>query len=359
MSATQSKQQIATIETTLPLIKSHANQAEQQGHISTPVLNALIENGVFKLFVSADYNGKPTDLPTALKIFELIASADGATGWLAMIGAGGGLFAGFMQPEIAHEIYSPDNAVIAGSGMPAGIANTVDKGFEVSGRWAYASGAHYATWFTANYRINGDSEQIISLAVPSKKVTIHNTWQVMGMKATGSHDFSIEPTFVAKQYSFNLFAAPVLNDPIYKCPLMTLASLSFASVAVGIARHGMSAFEDFAGNKRLSDTQKLADESSIQKRISAARDRIDSSQQELYQLANQSWQKLENGEKLEEALQDKIDNRCIEIVAECVQALDSLKTRAGMMAVFNDSEFGRAWRDIHVLSQHVIIASKD
>ncbi len=118
------------VETLLPLIRADAPTAERQGHLTDAVLAALFKQRLFRLFIPECYQGEATDLPTALKVFERIAYADGATGWLVMIGAGGGLFSGFMAEAAAREIFEPENAVIAGSGMPSGLAKTTKDGLK-------------------------------------------------------------------------------------------------------------------------------------------------------------------------------------------------------------------------------------
>ncbi|WP_373019269.1 hypothetical protein [Thiomicrorhabdus sp.] len=346
------------VKAILPIIKQAAEASEQLGRLQDEVLDALFEQRLFRLFIPEKYNGEPTDLPTALHAFELIASADGATGWLAMIGAGGGLFSGFLEESAASEIFSPERAVIAGSGMPSGVATkNQDDGYDVSGRWAYASGAHNATWFTANCLIEGTDNEITAVAVPAEQVEIHDTWNVFGMKATGSHDFSVESVPVKRAYTFSLFKEPVLDDPIFRCPLEVLASLTFASVAVGIAQHALDEFNEYAQHKQsFGSTAPLAENEGIKQRCDKANQLISTCSDELYRLAEQVWTQLENGETPEEALRKEVQQAGIDIVQDCVEATNLLKARAGMLAVFTGSAFGRAWRDLNVLSQHVMLA---
>jgi alkylation response protein AidB-like acyl-CoA dehydrogenase len=344
------------VETLLPLIRADALTAERQGHLTNAVLAALFEQRFFRLFIPERYQGEATDLPTALKVFERIAYADGATGWLVMIGAGGGLFSGFMAEAAARKIFEPENAVIAGSGMPSGLAKTTKDGFEASGRWAYASGAHHATWFTANCKVD-DTEDILAIAVPAAEVTVHSTWSAFGMKATGSHDFSVEKVSMPRDFTFSLADAPVLNDPIFHCPLETLASVTFGSVAIGIAQHALEAFQAFAQHKTVyGQDGVLAEQPAIQQCIEQAQTQIESARTQLYALADAVWQACEHGQAPDEALRTQVQTECVTLVQNCLRAADSLKARAGMMAVFDTSEFGQAWRDLHVLSQHAILS---
>lgn len=347
------------VTTILPIIEQNVQKSEQLGHLTDEVLDALFEQRLFRLFIPQEYNGEATDLPTALKVFERVASADGATGWLVMIGAGGGLFSGFLQEDAAKEIFSPERAVIAGSGMPSGIASRIEDGFEVSGRWAYASGAYHASWFTSNCKVDGDDNEITAIAVPAEQVTIHDTWSVFGMQATGSHDFSLDSIAVAPAYTFSLSQPPLLTDPIFHCPLETLASLSFASVAVGIAQHALNEFNDFAQHKRpAGSSHSLAETSEIQQLCYQTEHLISNARDSLYGLAQQVWSAAESGTNPEESLLNQVQKMGVANAQACLKAVDLLKARTGMNAVFTDSPFGRAWRDLHTLSQHTIVTPK-
>ncbi|QKI88274.1 hypothetical protein [Thiomicrorhabdus xiamenensis] len=348
---------LQNVKSILPAIRQAARESEQQGHLTDELLTVLFEQRLFRLFIADKYNGETTDLPSALRVFELVASADGATGWLVMIGAGGGLFSGFLEEGAAREVFLPERAVIAGSGMPAGQAKTTASGFDVNGRWPYASGAYHATWFTANCKIDGGDKEIISIAVPAEQVVIHDTWQVFGMQATGSNDFSINAAAVPNAFTFSLEKAPISDDAIFRCPLETLASLSFASVAVGIAQHACEAFEELIRHKTVpGSTTPLSEDSDIQYRIGEAQRLIDTSRNRLYQLAESVWGNLEQGISPPETLIRQVQKNCQQIVQAGIRAADLLKARAGMAAVFIDSPFGRAWRDLQTLSQHAIVA---
>lgn len=345
------------IKTHLPLIKQDAETAEKQGHLTDDVLNAIYGLRLFRVFISENYNGAPQDLVTALKAFELIATADGATGWLVMIGAGGGLFSGFIEPKAAKEIFEPERAVIAGSGMPSGSVSSEGNGFVAKGRWAYASGAYHATWFTANCLVEGTENDIIAIAVPADQVTIHETWSVFGMKGTGSHDFSVDNTSLPKSHTFSLFEHPILDEPIYHCPLDTLASVTFASVGIGIAQHCLEAFNDFAKTKSvLGSEARLIEDKGVKQRVVQAEQLISDARSQLYTLATQVWYTLEKGSPPDADLKKKVQKSCVEMVQNCIKAANLLKARAGMMAVFEASEFGRAWRDLQVLSQHAMLS---
>src|SRR5690606_31364514 len=151
----------------------------------------------------------------------------------------------------ARAVFGPSDAVIAGSGAPDGRAERVPGGYRVQGRWRYASGAPYATTFTANCIVTrggepvrgDDGEPLVrAMAFPRDAVEIVETWDAAGMRATSSHDFRVEDVFVPESMSFSVFMdAPREPGPLYRLPFQVLTELPVLAVAIGIARHALDA----------------------------------------------------------------------------------------------------------------------
>lgn len=64
-----------------PLIREHANDSEVNCKLSTPVVEAIRDAGLFKIFTPRALGGLEFGLPEAYKIFEAFAHIDSAVGW--------------------------------------------------------------------------------------------------------------------------------------------------------------------------------------------------------------------------------------------------------------------------------------
>lgn len=357
---------LEAVESVLPLVRDGAEASETAGRISDEVLAAFYDKRLFRLFIPRDLDGEEVDLPTALNVFERLSSADGATGWTVMIGAGAGLFAGFLARDVAREIFLEPKAVIAGSGAATGIARRSGDGYQVSGRWAYASGAHHATWFTANCVVedagSADAELaplIRSIAVPAADVEIFETWSVTGMRGTGSDDIGIADAFVPLSHTFSATEdAPRAPGPLYRFPFYSLAELSFAAVSLGIARHALSDFADMARSKRPMGTADiLAKDSDVQSRFAKAEAAVSSARAFVFEAAQGAWRTVENGDSLSRRERALVRLASVDAVHRCSGAVDVLYARAGMTPLFSSSSFGRAWRDAHAVSQNMVVSA--
>jgi alkylation response protein AidB-like acyl-CoA dehydrogenase len=84
---------------------------------------------------------------------------------------------------------------------PRGEAVKVDGGYKVSGRKMFASqspvGDVLSTMFVYDDPERG--KRVLNMAVPVKidGVTVHDNWDTLGMRGTGSNDVTIEDVFIA------------------------------------------------------------------------------------------------------------------------------------------------------------------
>lgn len=225
----------------LDFIRTNAHRWTHQSTIPDDVLDCLFAERLFKLFVPTSFGGRPTSLAHAAELYAALASADGSIGWLVQIGAGAGFFVPSFLPSIAEEIFAPERSVIAGSGYPTGTAYRVPGGYRVQGQWKYASGAQYASVFTANTRI-ADNGSIRAVAFRRDQVELVQDWDAFGMRATSSWTFRVRDVFVPEEWTF------VVGEHRWNCQLPVywvlfeiFARVSMGSVAFGL---GNALFEE-------------------------------------------------------------------------------------------------------------------
>ena len=358
------EQLLDSIRDMLPLIESRSAEMEEVGHLTDDVHRALVEARVFRMWAPKSVGGMEIDLLTGLRIYEHLGTADGATAWTVMLGAGAGRFAAFFEPSTAKEIYGSDDAFVAGSATPSGTAREVDGGYVVDGRWRYGSGARHATWFTANCMIkrDGDEEgtpkQIRAVAVPASEVEIHATWSVTAMRGTGSEDFEITNRFVPARRTFSLAGdEPREDGPLYRLPFLSVAELAFGVVAAGIARGALDWFAALARQKKPTGSDLLLSEDlDVASRYGRAEATVRAASVYLHHSAGKMWKTVERGD--EPTATHRADARlaAVDATARCARAVDALQKRSGMSSLYTGSAFGRAWRDLNAATQNMIVA---
>lgn len=312
------------------------------------VHTALSASGLWKLWVPESLGGLEQDLPASLALFEQAAAADGSLGFALAIGTGGGLFAAWLPEPVARELFTPQAALIAGSGAPTGTARRVEGGVVVDGEWRYASLVHSATWITASVML-ADSSEVVAVAVPVAEVEILDRWRADALAGTDSHDIRMRGVYVPAARVFDLAQPPRERGPLYRFDFMALAAAAFASVAVGIAR----------GAVELAHAR-LAARPSVDGDVAARLARATACQRAAWRALEASvaeaWARLATQPALPDAVVRDVRLAAVEAARLAVASVDGLAAVAGMSLLSRDDAFSRAWRDVHGVTQHTLIS---
>ena len=108
--------------------------------------------------------------------------------------------------------------------------------------------------------------------VPAESATILDTWHVLGLRGTGSHDFALADVFVPEIRSVAATDPPRERGLLYD-PRLHLSWLWTATVgnAMGIARGAIDAFTELASKKSSTmSTALLRDRPLVQTRVAEA-----------------------------------------------------------------------------------------
>ena len=333
----------------------HFSEAERLARLPAAISGPLLREGFFRLWIPAAAGGLELPLGDALRIYEAAAALDGSLGWAVMIGAGGGLFAAWLPATGAQELFAPPLALVAGSGAPSGYAEQVPGGYRVRGAWRFASGAHYASVFTAACVVTAGGVPVPdaagkplvrAMSIAPADVRILDTWNPIGMRGTGSHDFQVHAALVPEHHSFSVLTdAPRAPGALYRLPFAVLTELPVSAVGLGIARHALREFA-LAGVGRGAVSARFAQAEAVLALASAA----------LGQLAEEAWRTVSRGAALEAAQLARITSVCCVSQEQLREAIAALASVAGMRAIDQGSGFSRAWRDLQTLGAHGSLA---
>jgi multidrug efflux pump subunit AcrA (membrane-fusion protein) len=118
---------------------------------------------------------------------------------------------------------------------------------------------------------------------PAAQVRIIDTWDVAGLRGTGSHDIAVEDRFVPAARSLSLITdRPRATGPLYAFPVFGLLALGIAGVALGIARRALDELVALAGGKTPSGSRRLlAERPVIQAEVARAEATLTQAQAEL------------------------------------------------------------------------------
>lgn len=330
-------------------IRSQSLHMEQTRKVPEEILSWMIEQKLFKLFVPEKLGGRMLTLPAALRVFQQVAAIDGTIGWLTTIGSGGGMFVANFEQTWAEKLFTPENAVIAGSGHPSGKAVKTDDGYIVNGEWRFCSGAPFAAFFTANCMT--DAGDIVSFILMREQVEVVEDWDAFGLKATGSHTIKVKNALVPADRTFSIYV--IKNDYaglVHSFPFLQFSQASFTAVCLGIGEHFFAEAKAIAEkNKEIWSTDRFT---KVTEAIDEQETTFHKAIDQFYEEIELLWNDHEAGHKLADEQLEVFSSICKLSTQQTFEGVQALIRMLGMEAVMQSSPFNRIWRDLYTAGQH-------
>jgi alkylation response protein AidB-like acyl-CoA dehydrogenase len=325
-------------------------------------VSAFARADLFRLLTPRALGGLEVDLRTVIQVVEELARVDGSAGWAVMIG-NSGLFTAWLDAEAGQEIVGLDPGLPTGGALaPAGQAVAVPGGYRVTGRWSFASGCEYATWLLGgcvvtggNRRSGADAEpELRVLYFPSSDCEILDTWSVGGLRGTGSHDFQVRDVFVPRRLSFAPADSPVQTGPLYRLPLFALLASILPAVPLGIARGAIDALVELASTKTPAASRcLLRDRAMVQTQVAQAEAVLRAGRALLFDTVSDAWSSVVAGRTVSLQQRALLRLAATHATIGAAQAVDLMYQAAGGSSVYTNSRLERAFRDVHVATQHL------
>jgi alkylation response protein AidB-like acyl-CoA dehydrogenase len=349
-----------------PAIEAAGPAADRARQLSGDTMSALHEQGMFRLLLPRAAGGAEIALPEFFEVIEAIAKYDASVAWCVCQGNGCAMLGAYLAPSTNDAIWGQPNGVLAwGPGKAESIA--VDGGYTVSADSMFVSGGHHATWLAAHCSVVRDTDgtqridkdgvaENRTIIFPATETTLTDTWDVTGLRGTGSDGFSIDGLFVPEE--FTIVRATMIDaldnpPPLYTFPQMAIYAMGFAATALGIARGFLDAFVELAQVKKPRlVSNPLRDNPVIQDEYARAEARLMAARIFLVTESTKGWElALENALTVEQRMRIRL--AATHAIHEAKAVVDILFDTAGTSSIFATSPFERRFRDIHMVAQQI------
>ncbi|MDR7328329.1 acyl-CoA dehydrogenase family protein [Corynebacterium guangdongense] len=235
------------------LLSANGEKSEELGRLCDESFRALKDTGAFKIGIPEELGGYELKPTQALQVLEKVSRADPASGWVLMVlQMISGTTAAYLPEEAQRELFpaNGEHALVAGQGTRFGKAERVDGGYRISGNWFFGSGMLHANWIHTG-AIDHESGRVMMVHFPRDKASLDGNWDVLGLRASGSIDYSCDDVFVPEEYVYEPNTTdPLAGGALYKTGLALMSGICHTGWALGVGQRFLDEMKRHAAKKK-------------------------------------------------------------------------------------------------------------
>lgn len=337
------------------LLDEQASAAEELGQLTEPVVEALHRAGLWTMWVPKVLGGAELDAVSSVQVIENLAYGDPSVGWVVMAAALSiGTAGAYLDDSAIEELFDPSEGkypVIAGQGTRPGVAVPDDGGFRVTGNWSFASGLLHGNYIHTLAIVEGTGEPRI-FVLPVEKAKLLGNWDVMGLRATGSIDYSIDDVYVPEAFShFAVLDTAKRGGSLFNLGIIGLACNCHSGWALGTSRRLLDELESMVREK-AGRPGAQADSDSFLEELA----RVEGHYRAAHALVYETWagvaETLARGDKLSKREHTLIRLALANATWTGHEVSEFVYIRGGTSAL-RSGRVQKLFRDMHAGTQHV------
>jgi indole-3-acetate monooxygenase len=335
------------------IANEHADYGDQHGRLADAVVEGLHREGLFGMWVPRVLGGAELDSVGSLEVIENMAYGDPSAGWVLMAAAlAVGTGAAYLEDAAVEQLFGgPRLPVIAGQGTRPGTAVPTEGGFLLSGSWSFASGIKHGTHIHTLGIIQGTNEPRI-FVLPVEQAKLIDNWDVMGLRATGSIDYTIDSVFVPEAYThFAVTQTPKRGGSLYTIGIIGFAAICHSGWACGIGRRLL---DELAGTVRArgGSSGPQGGSVSFQEEFAKAEAKYRSARALVYEVWGDARDTLARGAELS-VRQHTLIRLAMANVTWAAHEVALFVYKSGGTAALRAGTIQRLFRDMHAGTQHI------
>ena len=355
-----------------PLFAGRASANEAKGSLTDETIKALWDGGFFGMWIPRCFGGIEAGPLEALGTVEQLSYSDGSTGWVFMAAqVAMGSAAAYLPAATAKELFGKGQwPVIAGQGAALGHGVPDGKGYNLTGKWSYASGLLHSTWIHTGGAIvekdgtprmlpGGKLPEVRNFILPVKQSTLRGNWDVMGLRATGSVDYTIDGVFVPEEYTHWQGAnTPVQGGSIFTLAIFGISTIGHTGFALGIGRRALDELREIAmAEKGRPQTLPVrGGGESFQEQYGNAEAKLRACRALVYDSWRDIERSLDRGDRAT-TRQITLARLALNYATTAVAEICAFAYRYGGGIALRDSALQRCFRDMNAGTQHATVST--
>lgn len=341
-----------------PVLRERAGRCAEDRKVPDETVAEMEAAGFFKVTQPKEYGGFEMPYCVFCEIIMEIARGCPSSGWVyAVIGEHNQTVGGHHTAEAMEDIWGSDPSTRVASGNAPNLEFTRrDGGWLVNGQLRYSSACDHCTWHLSGGVIDGAP---VKFVFPRGDSEIVDTWQVMGLEGTGSHDIKLKNVFVADHcvVPASHRGAKFYDAPLFRQPQWSTNPYSLASAIVGAAQGALDTFTKDIRERtpRMGGDFKIGELQSIQLRIAESAAEIDAAKRMIIGNLHETHEMLLAAETLPQDVmaRNRRDMAFAPILAK--RAIDRIFYASGATSIFLSHDMQRYFRDVNAGAQQIFL----
>ncbi|MFN0089132.1 MAG: acyl-CoA dehydrogenase family protein [Acidimicrobiales bacterium] len=346
---------------------ARAAETEELRRLPDATIAEVTEADLWRLVTPRHLGGHGLGLLTVCEVGRTLAHGCASTAWTVSFLILHNWFVARFRPEIQAELFAKRPYVLMPAPLtPGGVAEPVEGGHRLSGRWSWASGVMHADWVVVLSFVPRDGARPAArvFLLPVDHVEVDDVWRTSGMRGTGSNDVVADSVFVPERLSMPASdlmgddppGAAAGGDAFVGYPLAPVLVLYAASTAVGAAEAAVDQFRELVGRRMLAGAPGLrqADQPVSQARLGEALATVRAARLVWRDAIERLCSVYDAGGRLARAERGSFRLAAAHAVKLSVEAVRTSLDGAGASAYLTSSPLQRIQRDLETLKGHVV-----
>lgn len=234
---------LGAIRDIAPVLVAGAETSDVEGRLVQRSVEALRSHDLWRMRLCRELGGLELPIVAQIRVLASLAAIDTSSAWCTMVANSSVAVIGATMPDQAVErVFGhgvPPCTIVA---APGGKAVRTDSGYQLNGTWRLASAIHHAEWIHATANIDGDPSRLLPMVIPKGDVELIDSWDVVGLSATGSNDFTLRDYILDEEFAGREAGpfAQVRGRRRYDLlGLENIESYEHLALALGVARRAL------------------------------------------------------------------------------------------------------------------------
>jgi alkylation response protein AidB-like acyl-CoA dehydrogenase len=275
-------------------------------------------------------------------------------------------------PQLLSKLLEQPNVITSGVFAYSGTATrALDQPdhWIIDGRWDWGSGCRNATWISGGVilcdetgepiRDSNDRPTEARAFFRPNEIEILDNWHTSGLRGSGSSSYTTHALELADYRVATVEAlrsSPFAKLPIYRFPRFGFLALPIGAIALGMARDSIDEALDVAKSKTPTGSDRtLSSRPAFHRDVALADSSLRAARSAFYEDIATAWEEAQNGVGSLETRR-LLRTSTVHAVTTAMNIVDSMYTTVGGSSVYEESALQRHFRDIHVASQHMMVA---